>query len=111
MKVKFRVKKNQDFQKIIHDNKNQKVSNQVFILYSSLNDLGHARIGISTSKKLGCAVIRNRIRRQVRAMSRNTIDLTKGRDYIFIVRNKYLKNTYQTNLEELKLLLSKLKEN
>ena len=109
MKVKFRVKKNEDFQKIIRDN--NKVSNQVFILYSSKNEEGHARIGISTSKKLGNAVVRNRIRRQVRVMTTSSIDLNKERDYIFIVRKHYLKNTYQKNLEELNRLLSKLKEN
>lgn len=109
MKVKFRLKKNEDFQKVIHDNK--KISNQVFVLYFKKNSLDHARIGISTSKKLGCAVVRNRIRRQVRVMAVSLINLQVNQDYILIVRKKYLENTYQKNMEELQRLLSKIKEN
>lgn len=108
MKVKFRLKKNEDFQKVIRDNK--KVSNQVYILYRKNNSLDHIRVGISTSKKLGCAVIRNRIRRQVRVMVVENFNFNESCDYIIIVRKKYLDNTYQENKDELKRILSKIKE-
>lgn len=42
------------------------MANRTFIIYYLKNDIGHARIGISVSKKLGKAVIRNKIKRQVR---------------------------------------------
>ena len=108
MKVQFRVKTNQDFQKIIHDNK--KISNSSFVLYFSNNNLGYARIGISTSKKIGNAVVRSVTRRQVRVMSRELFDFSKSKEYIIIVRKNYLERTYQENYELLKKLIEKIKE-
>ena len=108
MKVKYRIKSNQDFQKVIRDNKKNICGS--FIIYHSNSSKPNARIGISTSKKLGNAVIRNRIRRQVRVMARNVIDLNGKLDYVIIVRKGYLNNNYQDNLEELKKTISKIKE-
>ena len=108
MKVQFRVKTNQDFQKIIRDNK--KISNSSFVLYFSNNNLGHARVGISTSKKIGNAVVRSTTRRQVRVMARELLDFSKSKEYIIIVRKNYLEKTYQENYELLRKLISKIKE-
>ena len=104
MKVKYRVKTNQDFQKVIRDNK--KTISQSFIIYHCKNDKSNARVGISTSKKLGNAVVR----RQVRVMAKDVIDFTMNLDYVIIVRKKYLDNSYKMNLEELTKVISKIKE-
>ncbi|WP_278453298.1 ribonuclease P protein component, partial [Thomasclavelia spiroformis] len=58
MKKEYRVKKNEDFSRIIK--RKQSMANRTFIIYYLKNDIGHARIGISVSKKLGKAVIRNK---------------------------------------------------
>lgn len=108
MKIKYRVKTNQDFQKIIRDNK--KVSNLTYVLYYKKNELDHPRFGISTSKKLGNAVVRNKIRRQVRVMCRDILKFNKNIDYIIIVRKEYVNATYQKNYDELMKLINKLKE-
>lgn len=108
MKVKYRVKTHEDFQKIIHDNK--KVSSLGYVIYFKKNEIGHSRVGISTSKRLGNAVVRNRIRRQVRVMARDIISLNQKMDYVIIVRNSYLSRTYQQNYAELLKLASKIKE-
>lgn len=108
MKVKYRVKTNQDFQKVIRDNK--KTISQSFIIYHSKNDKSNARVGISTSKKLGNAVVRSKIRRQVRVMAKDVIDFKMNLDYVIIVRKKYLDNSYKMNLEELTKVISKIKE-
>lgn len=108
MKVKYRVKSHQDFQKVIHDNK--RVSNYNFVLYFKPNELEHARVGISTSKKLGNAVVRSTIRRQVRVMAREIFDFNKNKEYVIIVRKGYLDNSYQENYESLKKLVTKIKE-
>ena len=39
------------------------VSNQWLIIYGCLNALGHARLGLSVSRKVGNAVARNRFKR------------------------------------------------
>lgn len=108
MKVKYRVKTNQDFQKVIRDNK--KTISQSFIIYHCKNDKSNARVGISTSKKLGNAVVRSKIRRQVRVMAKDVIDFKMNLDYVIIVRKKYLDNSYKMNLEELTKVISKIKE-
>lgn len=108
MKVKYRVKTHEDFQKIIHDNK--KVSSLGYVIYFKKNEIDHSRVGISTSKRLGNAVVRNRIRRQVRVMARDIISLNQKMDYVIIVRNSYLSRTYQQNYAELLKLASKIKE-
>lgn len=108
MKVKYRVKSHQDFQKVIHDNK--RVSNYNFVLYFKNNDLGYSRVGISTSKKLGNAVVRSTIRRQVRAMAKELFDFSTSKEYVVIVRKGYLDNDYQQNYQSLKKLINKIKE-
>ena len=66
------------------------------------------RIGISVSKKLGKAVIRNKIKRQVRMMLQQTINFDDNYDYIVIIRNKYLDLDFNSNLNELKYLYKKI---
>ena len=82
MKKEYRVKKNEDFSRIIK--RKQSMANRTFIIYYLKNDIGHARIGISVSKKLGKAVIRNKIKRQVRMIVKETINLDDNYDYIAV---------------------------
>jgi len=61
----YRIKKNSDFQFIYK--KGKSVANKQFVVYTKANkDLEHFRLGISVSKKLGNAVVRNRIKRAIR---------------------------------------------
>lgn len=106
MKIKYRVKSHQDFQSVIHENKT--LSNRCYVCYYKVNELDHARIGISTSKKLGNAVIRNKIRRQVRMIAKEIINFDKNIDYCIIVKKAYLSNDYATNLNELSILINKI---
>ena len=108
MKVKNRVKSHQDFQKVI--NAKNSVANKTYVLYRKENDLGYSRIGISTSKKLGNAVIRGRIRRQVRVIAKAVIGLENSEDYVIIVRKEYLKGDFLKNQEELRQLYIKTKK-
>lgn len=106
MKKELRVKRNEDFQKIIQARKS--VANKEFVLYSLKNEYEHMRIGFSVSKKLGNAVTRNRIKRQVREMARAVFDSNRSYDYVLIVRKGYLDNDFQTNLESLQHLYHRM---
>ena len=106
MKKELRVKRNEDFQKIIQARKS--VACKEFVLYSLKNECEHMRIGFSVSKKLGNAVTRNRIKRQVREMAREVFDSNYSYDYVLIVRNGYLEKDFHQNLESLQVLYSRM---
>jgi ribonuclease P protein component len=56
-------------------------------VYSLANELGHARLGISISRRVGNAVRRNRIKRLLREAFRvHQHDLPRGYDLVFVVR-------------------------
>ena len=108
MEKSLRLRKNEQFQEVIKSKKS--VVNDSFVVYYKLNDLSNVRIGISVSKKLGKAVVRNKIKRQVRMMARGVFDEDENIDYIIIVRKKYLNYSYQENLEKLDFLHNKIKK-
>lgn len=99
------MRRNEDFQKIIKDRKS--VANREFVIYLKKND-NHLRVGISVSKKLGNAVVRNKIKRQVRMMVQEVFDKEQKIDFIVIVRNKFLMNSYEDNKNSLKYLYDKI---
>lgn len=105
MKKTYRIKKNEDFQTIIKD-KNS-VSNAKFVVYYKQND-DHLRVGISVSKKLGNAVVRNKTKRQVRMMVQSVFKKNQKMDFIIIVRNKYLLSSYEDNIKDLNYLYNKI---
>jgi ribonuclease P protein component len=108
MKKINRLLSNRDFQKLIKNSKS--FSNKSYIVFSQKNQLNHIRIGISVSTKLGGAVARNKIKRQVRMMLNNTVDLSIKKDFVVIVKSGYAKNTYIKNKEELITLFKKINE-
>lgn len=82
------VKKNEDFTRVIKNGIYYKT--KYFSLYKLKNNLDIYRFGISVGKKNGNAVMRNKIKRQLR----NIIDKYKknysnNEDYIIIVKKDY----------------------
>lgn len=58
-----------------------------FVVIMAENDRQHARLGITVSGKVGNAVVRNRIKRQVREMfRRRRAALPPGTDFLVIAR-------------------------
>ena len=107
MKRSHRLQKDADFQTILNYKKSSK-SNE-FSLYGMPQIIGHTRVGISVSKKIGIAVIRNKIRRQIKMMLTQNLHFNDSIDYIIIVRHPYLKNNYQENQKSLLLLIDSLR--
>ena len=50
------------------------------------NRLGYPRIGITTGKKIGCAVLRSRARRVIREGFRPLLSQVGGSDLVFVAR-------------------------
>ncbi len=106
MKKLYRVRKNEEFSSIIA--MKQSVANAYFVVYSCDRKLDHARVGISVSKKLGNAVERNRIKRQVREMIRALIDFTAyPKDLIVIVRKPFVNRAFSKNKNDLEIAIKK----
>jgi ribonuclease P protein component len=89
------LKLNGDFRRLY--NRGKAVTNPALVMYYSKNRAGNCRIGITTGKKIGDAVERNRSRRIIREAFRNVAkDIDGNYDFVFVARSKtkYLKSTY-----------------
>lgn len=65
----------------------KRVETKNFLVILRRNELKHSRIGITVTKKIGKAAIRNRIKRQVREFYRkNKRRLPTGYDFVIIAR-------------------------
>lgn len=104
---KHRVKKHEDFQKIIRSNKIEK--NPSFVVCYDNNKDKIVRVGISVSKKIGNAVIRNNIKRQVRHMFHDLKENLNNIDVIIIVRQNYKNNSFLENEKILSRTLEKIR--
>ena len=96
MKRQYRIRKNEEFSSIIGNKKS--VSDACFVLYFEDKKEDYARIGVSVSKKLGNAVVRNKIKRQVKEMAKQLVDFDNyPKDLIIIVRKAYLDKDFIYN--------------
>ena len=99
MKTINRIKANDDFALAIKKGKTYNSSS--YRLHVVANELGYTRVGISVSKKLGNAVVRSRIKRQIRAICDSVIQYDKqALDIVIIARNEFLNKKFIDNKEE-----------
>ena len=78
-----------------------------FVSYRLANELGYSRFGISVPKKIGNAVVRNKIKRQVRSAIGQSTNFEESVDIVFIVRKTYEINNFAQIKSEIQKLLEK----
>lgn len=86
MQKQYRLAKRKDFGKVYR--LGQSAANRQFVVYVMRNpQTAQMRVGISVSKKQGGAVLRNRMRRQLKEIVRLNADrIVPGHDFVIIVR-------------------------
>ena len=86
MKFSSSLKLNHIFQRLYHT---KGVADGFLVLYARKNRSGSNRVGITVSKKLGKAHVRNRVRRRIREVYRlNEEQFQPGWDIVVVVRSK-----------------------
>jgi ribonuclease P protein component len=104
MKKLYRVKKNQEFQRIM--GVKRFVSCPVLTVYYTPKREELSRVGLSVGKKLGGAVQRNLVKRQVRMMVQDLTEFKENFDCIILIRGAYLKQSFEQNKKELEKCLN-----
>lgn len=96
MKVVNRIKANEEFGLTIKQGKTYNSAS--YRIHVNKSDKGYTRIGISVSKKIGNAVVRSRVKRQIRAICDSVIQYDKqALDIVIIAKNQFLDNSFQDN--------------
>ena len=93
MKFSSALKLNHIFRRLYST---QGFANGYLVLYARPNRLGVNRVGITTGKKLGHAVVRNRARRRLREVYRLNEALFKpGFDIVVVARSRCITADFQ----------------
>mgnify|MGYP003291776479 CR=1 FL=1 len=106
MKKKDRVKSNILFNEIINDGKH--IGNKYYVICSLKKEKLNNKFGIAVGKKVGNAVVRNKIKRQIRHIIDKNIKLFPNfHNYIIICKKDILFLTFEEMEKELLKLINK----
>jgi ribonuclease P protein component len=84
-------------------------ANPLLIVRFRRNDIGRDRFGISTGKRLGGAVVRNRVRRRIRETLRGMDRTTTGWDVLVVARPASAAASYVELREALERLMGSVR--
>ena len=93
MDSRYTLKKNSDFRRLY--SKGKSAVTPYLVVYCRRNGQAVNRVGFTVSAKLGNAVTRNRVRRQLREIYRlNSACLKNGIDMIIVARSRCVNGDY-----------------
>ena len=105
MKKKNIVKSNILFNDVINNGK--KISNKYYVISSLKSNDEQPKFGIAVGKKIGNAVHRNKVKRQIRNIIDHNIELFKNYHYYIIISKKEINELSFNNMQnELIMLLN-----
>lgn len=101
------IEKDSDFRKVYQRGKS--MADRNLVIYTYKNGRDKSRIGISISKKVGKANVRNRIRRYIKEAYRLNIDenIKEGYDIVFIARINSQNSEYKDIEKSMKYITRK----
>jgi len=104
----FRLKKRKDFSHVFGIGRS--TAGRLMVVYTAPREATTVRIGFSAGKKLGNAVIRNRVRRRLKEMVRKVLPyLQGGRDLVVIARAGAVKATWPELEKEFQQICRRIK--
>lgn len=93
MRFSTSLKLNHIFRRMYHSTG---YADAYLVLYARRNRLSQNRVGITVSKKLGHAVVRNRVRRRLREIYRlHELQFQPGWDIVVVARTRAVKAPFQ----------------
>ncbi len=104
MEKKLRLRSSADFRKVRQQGRSW--VHPLMVLYVFPNSLEHNRFGFSVNRRMGCAVARNRIKRQMREAVRYFKDeIGQGGDLVFVARSPISDTKFQSIRRAVETLL------
>jgi ribonuclease P protein component len=112
LKYNEKLHAQKDFERVFRFGKKIAHAAILVYIYQHLGDIQPRRIGLVTSRKLGIAINRNRLKRRLREIFRTNKNLFPGlADIIFVPRPAVMKLNYKQLKTLILSLVSKTKEN
>ena len=108
MKKEYRLRKNEDFQKVYKQCKT--IVDSTYKVSYCKNGLDHIRVGISVSKKIGNSVVRHKVRRQISEMMQKLCNLNLDYDIIIVAKTSFLENGFDINYQKIEKLYQRIVE-
>ncbi|MEO1921606.1 MAG: ribonuclease P protein component [Sphingomonadaceae bacterium] len=101
----FTIRNRPDF---LRANRGLRVARPGFVLLTQKNDLESKRFGVTVTKKVGNAVVRNRMKRRLRALAHELIPEhgLDGHDHVLIGRDGGIERDFAEMREELATALA-----
>lgn len=107
MKKAVTIKQNHEFRRLYA--KGKSAVGSAMVLYCRKNRLGHNRLGVTVSTKLGGAVVRNRARRRLREVYRlSQPGMKQGYDVVIVARSRAVKAPFPVMMDTFRHLCQKL---
>ncbi len=107
MKKEYRIKKADEFTEIIKNKQFYKTKGIILYVRKRKEDV--PRVGITVKKKIGNAVVRNKVKRQIRMMVQEIYTFDEEFDSILLIKEDYLNYDYKNNKNNLERLVKQVR--